>query len=220
MESIRAVLLDIDGTLFDSNEAHAQAWAKALAMRGHKFSVSTILPLIDMGGDKILPKVCGVDVDSDEGKRINELRAAIFKDQYLPHLRPKRGAEQLLELLDSRGYHLAVASSSKKDELRQLLTICGADKVIQSATSCDDAENSKPDPDILQAALGETGVAAEQTVLLGDTPYDMEAARKAGIRVIAFRCGGWGAEKLLADTVYNDPADLCQSFDDSFMAHQ
>ncbi|VTR93127.1 had-superfamily subfamily variant 1 : Uncharacterized protein OS=Sorangium cellulosum So0157-2 GN=SCE1572_50600 PE=4 SV=1: HAD_2 [Gemmata massiliana] len=218
MQPVRGVLLDIDGTLVESNDAHAHAWVKALAESGKAVAFETVRPLIGMGGDKLLPKVCGLDAESPEGKRISDRRAAIFLSEYLPKLRACRGAEALLHQLKERGLKLAVASSATKDELGPLLKVCGADRVIEAATSSDDADRSKPDPDIVHAALGEIELPPDAVVLLGDTPYDVEAARKAGVRVIALRCGGWNDTDLKADAVFDDPADLTRHLDQSPLA--
>ena len=215
MKLVRGILLDIDGTLVNSNDAHARAWVKALAENGHTVTFEVIRPLIGMGGDKLLPKVCGLDAESESGKRVSERRGEVFLAEYLPGLQPTRGAKALLEMLKERKFKLAVASSAKKDELGPLLKVCGADRVIEVATSSDDAEESKPDPDILHAALKELDLPAEEVVMLGDTPYDVEAARRAGIRVIALRCGGWKDADLKADAVFDDPADLAARIDQS-----
>ncbi|HEY3789700.1 MAG TPA: HAD family hydrolase [Urbifossiella sp.] len=213
MKPLRGLLLDIDGTLVESNDAHAHAWVRALAEEGFTVPFETIRPLIGMGGDKLLPKVSGVDPESSQGKEITHRRQELFLDDYLPHLRPTRGTNELLQLLAKKKLRMAVASSAKKKELDPLLKICGADQVIKSKTSSDDAERSKPDPDIVHAALKEIGLPRSVVALLGDTPYDVEAGRKAGIRVIAVRCGGWSDVDLLADAIYDDPADLAQNLD-------
>lgn len=218
MKPVRGILLDIDGTLVDSNEAHAHAWLKALAENGFQVPYFKVRPLIGMGSDKLLPRVCGVTLDSPQGKRISDRRAEIFKTEYLPRLKPTPGASELLHHLNDKGVRLAVASSAKKDELKQLLKICEGDSLIQSATSSDDAEHSKPDPDIVHAALEQIELPANQVAFLGDTPYDVEAGHKAGLRVIAVRCGGWGDEDLKADAVYADPADLLEHIDTAFLA--
>jgi HAD superfamily hydrolase (TIGR01509 family) len=216
MKPVRAVLLDIDGTLVESNDAHAHAWVHALAESGHDVPFEKVRPLIGMGGDKLLPKVCGLDAEVGEGKRVSQRRGEIFLANYLPHLRPTRGARELLDLLSARGLRLVVASSAKKGELEPLMKLCGADRVCESATSSDDAEASKPDPDILHAALQTLGLPAAQAVMIGDTPYDVEAAKRAGMRVIAFRCGGWDDGALQgAVAVYDDPADLAAHLDRS-----
>jgi HAD superfamily hydrolase (TIGR01509 family) len=218
MKTVRGVLLDIDGTLVESNDAHAHAWVKALAESGRTVPFEVVRPLIGMGGDKLLPKVCGLDAESPEGKRVSDRRQQIFLKEYLPHLRPCRGARELLDLLAARGYKMVAASSAKKDELDPLLKVCGADRVIEAATSSDDAEESKPDPDILHAALKQIGLPTSAVAMLGDTPYDVEAARRAGVKVIALRCGGWGDVDLAADAVYDDPADLARHIDRSPLA--
>jgi HAD superfamily hydrolase (TIGR01509 family) len=212
----RGILLDVDGTLVDSNDAHAHAWVETLAEHGFKVPFEKVRPLIGMGGDKVVPELTGLDADSPRGKKITERRSEIFQQQYLPRLRPTRGARELLRHLHARGLKLVVASSAREDELKGLLKVCGADEVIEGKTSSDDAERSKPDPDIVHAALADLGLPAGQTVFLGDTPYDVEAAKRARVAVIALRCGGWGDADLAgALAVYNDPADLLARYDAS-----
>lgn len=189
---------------------------KSLAESGQNVPFETVRACIGMGGDKLLPKVAGVDAESPEGKAISNRRGQIFLEEHLPGLKPCRGATDLLEDLNERGYRMAAASSAKKGELEPLLQKCGADRVVESATSSDDAENSKPDPDILEAALEKLGMKTEEVVLIGDTPYDIEAAKRANIRVIAFRCGGWSDHELEgAEAVYDDPRDLLDRLKDS-----
>lgn len=209
MEKIKGVLLDIDGTLVESNDAHARAWHEALAEHGIPAALDHLRRLIGMGGDKLLPAVADLRADSDLGKRISARRGAIFESRYLSTLKPTRGARDLLRHLREEGLKLAVASSSKAKDLDRLLEICGADKLVEARTSADDAANSKPDADIVIAALEQVGLPAEQVVMLGDTPYDIEAAGRAGVAVISLRCGGWDDGGLAgALAVYQDPADL------------
>ena len=219
MPRIRGVILDVDGTLVDSNDAHARAWVEALAEHELVVPFEAVRRLIGMGGDKLLPRVTGIEEDTDKGTSISKRRGEIFKARYVPALQPCPGAKELLRHLRELGYALAVASSAKKDELGPLLKICGADGLIDSKTSSDDADNSKPDPDIVEAALEKLGLPAEQTLMLGDTPYDVEAAGKAGVGVIAFRSGGWDDAGLKgAAAVYDDAADLLRRFDASRLA--
>jgi HAD superfamily hydrolase (TIGR01509 family) len=216
MERPTGVLLDVDGTLVDSNDAHAHAWVKALAEAGVRTEFAAVRRLIGKGGDKLLPEVSGIDAESPKGKSISDRRGEIFRTEYLPNLKPLPGARELLARMKKAGLELAVASSSKKDELNGLLKVCGADEFIKASTSSDDAENSKPDPDIVHAALDRLGHPPGRVILLGDTPYDVEASRKAGVRMIALRCGGWGDADLGgAVSVYDDPADLLARFDES-----
>ena len=216
MDRPTGVLLDIDGTLVDSNDAHARAWVQALAEAGVAVEFAAVRRLIGKGGDKLLPEVSGIDAESDEGKAVSKRRGEIFRKEYLPGLKPFPGVKQLLARMKQAGLDLAVASSSKKDQLKALLEVCGADEFIEASTSSDDAENSKPDPDIVRAALRRLGRPPEEVILLGDTPYDVEAAHRAGIRVVAVRCGGWGDADLEgAVRIYDDPADLLARFDSS-----
>lgn len=216
MERPTGVLLDVDGTRVDSNDAHAHAWVRVLAEAGVRVEFAAVHRLIGKGGDKLLPEVSGIDADSPNGKRISDRRGEIFRTEYLLTLRPFPGEKELLARMAKEGLELAVASSAKKHELGGLLRVCGADEFVKASTSSDDAENSKPDPDIVHAALGRLGHPSGRVILLGDTPYDVEAATKAGVRVVALRCGGWGDADLAgAVRVYDDPADLLTRFDES-----
>jgi HAD superfamily hydrolase (TIGR01509 family) len=219
MRRLRGVLLDVDGTLVESNDAHARAWVEALALHGISVPFEKVRPLIGMGGDKLLPEVSGILADSPRGKRISERRQEIFQQRYLPSLWPTLGAAQLLRRLKAERLKLVVASSAKEEEIEGLLRICGGDKLIHERTTSDKADHSKPDPDIVHAAVEATGFPTAEVVFLGDTPYDVEAGQKAGVAVIALRCGGWDMPELEgAVAVYNDPADLLAQYDTSPLA--
>ena len=210
------MILDIDGTLVDSNDAHARAWVEALAEEGIEVPFEKVRPLIGMGGDKLLPRVSGLEEDSPRGKRIGERRGEIFKARYLPGLKSFPATRELLVKMRELGLKLVVATSAKEDELKPLLKIAGAADLIEEKTSSDDAENSKPDPDIVKAALDESGLSADEAVMIGDTPYDIEAASKAGLKIIAFRSGGWDdAELARAIAIYDGPAALLAQYDSS-----
>jgi HAD superfamily hydrolase (TIGR01509 family) len=210
----RAVVLDVDGTLVDSNAAHAAAWVDALAASGRHVDVSRVRPLIGMGSDKLLPRVSNIDADSPEGQAIAVRRGDIFRRTYLPHLQPTRGAHQLLEWLRDERLTLVVASSADPGELHSLLDIAGATKLVESKTSSDDVENSKPDPDVVRAALARTGCEVQDVIMIGDTPYDVEAALRAGIGIIGLRSGGLtDADLKGALAVYDDPQDLLDHYD-------
>lgn len=209
MPNFQGVILDVDGTLVDSNDAHAQAWLEALEAEGFEVSFEQIRRLIGMGSDKLLPEVTGLSKDSPTGRRISQRRAEIFKTDYLPSLKPFPQTRELLQRLHDDGMELFVASSAEQDELGRLLEMAGATDLIQEKTSSDDAEHSKPDPDIVQATLGKMEYAPSEVVMLGDTPYDLQAAQKSGIALIALRCGGWTDPDLAgAIAIYHDPADL------------
>jgi HAD superfamily hydrolase (TIGR01509 family) len=214
--SARALLLDVDGTLVDSNDAHARAWVDALGEAGHDVPFERVRSQIGKGGDKILPELVGVDDESDEGKKISERRSAIFKERYLPELRAFPRVRELLTAVRERGWRLVVATSAKEDELGALLDKANVKDLIEATTSSDDAERSKPDGDIIRAALDRASCAPEDALMLGDTPYDVEAARKAGVGTIALRCGGWDERALDgALAVYADAAALLEQLEAS-----
>src|SRR5690242_13447045 len=210
----RVVLLDIDGTLIDSNDAHARAWVESLAEYGYVVSFERLRPLIGKGGDKILPELVGLDPESPEAQRMSETRGEIFRSRELPHLRATAGARDLLLRFRADGYELSVATSAKADDVRATLEQALVADLIQTTTSSDDAEHSKPDPDIVRAALRQSGRPASHAVMLGDTPYDIEAATRARVRIVALRCGGWWSDKALrgAVAIYDDPAALLASY--------
>jgi HAD superfamily hydrolase (TIGR01549 family) len=214
--ALHTVLLDIDGTLIDSNDAHARAWVDALAAHGYVVPFAQIRPLIGMGGDKLTPKLTGLDPESGEATRIGETRSEIFRERELPALRATPGARELLEHLRSLGLELVVATSAREDEVEALLEQTGVADLIEAASSADDAERSKPDPDIVQAALHAVGRPASHSLMIGDTPYDVEAAVRARVPIIALRCGGWDDDALAgAAGIYDDPADLLAHFEES-----
>jgi HAD superfamily hydrolase (TIGR01509 family) len=219
VSDVRGVILDVDGTLVDSNDAHAHAWVEALAEHDYDLPFEKIRRLIGMGGDKLLPAATGLDSQSEIGKRISERRREIFKTRYLPSVKPFSKVRELLSQMRERGLKLIVASSAQPDELDQLLEIAGAKRLVEDTASSSDADNSKPDPDIVQVALENLGYPPAEAVMLGDTPYDIEAAAKAGTNTIALLCGGWSEQDLgQALAIYADPADLLEHYESSPLA--
>jgi HAD superfamily hydrolase (TIGR01549 family) len=211
-----AVILDVDGTLVDSNDAHAFAWVDAFTEAGITVDRARVRSAIGMGGDKLMPYVSGFSESSPTGKRISERRAEIFRQQYLAMVRPFPGVRELVQRFVLDGFDVAVASSAQEQELDALLHRAGVADLVKTATSSDDADRSKPDPDIVTAAIERVGASRAETVMLGDTPYDVAAATAAGIAIVAVECGGWGREHLGgAAMVYFDPADLLASYDRS-----
>jgi HAD superfamily hydrolase (TIGR01509 family) len=212
----KGVILDVDGTLVDSNDEHAKAWVKAMKENGYEVSFEKVRSLIGMGSDNLLPTTIGVKKDSPEGKKLSDSWSKIFKEEYLPGIKAFPGAKELIERIRQSGLKLAVATSGEPDLMEDLLKLVGAEDLIEEKTSSKDADKSKPNPDVVQAALEKLGIAADQSVMLGDTPYDIESAGRAGVKTIALRCGGWQDKDLKgAIAVYNDPADLLEHFDQS-----
>jgi HAD superfamily hydrolase (TIGR01509 family) len=212
----RAVILDMDGTLIDSNAAHVHAWVEALRDHGREVSEKDIWPWVGMGGDNLLPAAVRISKQSPEGKAIAERRGEIFRSRYLPHLKPFPKVRPLLERMRADGLRLAVATSSPEDEVKKAIAIVGIGDLLEETTSASDAARSKPDPDVVQAALARLKLTAGEVLMLGDTPYDIQAAGKVGIGVLAFRCGGFGDGDLRdALAIYDDAADLLARYDDS-----
>jgi HAD superfamily hydrolase (TIGR01509 family) len=211
----KAVLFDVDGTLIDSNDQHARAWVAALAEAGYPIPFERVRPLIGMGGDKILPElVPGLEDDSPQGKAIGESRKRIFKERELETIPPTRGARELLEAVRARGARVVVATSAKKSELDGLLARGDLGPLVDVAATGDDAQDSKPDPDIIGAALKKAGVTAQDAVMVGDTQYDVEAAHRAGVPCVALLCGGNDPATLRdAEAVYADPLELAGALD-------
>lgn len=207
--NLQGVLVDVDGTLIDSNDAHAQAWVEALARGGIHVSFARVRRLIGMGSDHLLPQLTGIDLQSARGQELRQWRKEIFISRYLPILRPFPGARALLQRMRDDGLQLVVASSAEAEELDALLRTAGVSDLIATTTSSSDADHSKPNPDILQAALARASLASANVLMLGDTPYDIAAAQTAGIDTVVFRCGGWTDAQLTgAIAIYEDPADL------------
>jgi len=213
---VGGVILDVDGTLVNSNDAHARAWVRALEQTGTRVPFERVRRLIGMGGDKLIPALTGLDADGVAGKRLAERRRAIFAADYLPLLDEQPGAHSLLLMLKERGLRAVVSSSAEEGELGEILRVARPEGLIEHAVSKDEAGRSKPDEDGIHAALRHLGLPAGEVVMIGDTPYDIEAASRAGVATIALRCGGWSAQDLAdAIAVYDDPQDLVNDFDAS-----
>ena len=217
---LKALLIDVDGTLLDSNDAHARAWVDVLRTNGYDLPFDRIRERIGKGGDKLLEELVGFDDETPDGKRISTQRREHFVHDLLGDLKPTAGARALLERLRDDGLRLIIATSASGDELGGLLKQAGVEDLIEAAANADDADSSKPDPDIVKAALDKAGVRPDEAIMLGDTPYDIEAAQKAGVKTIAVRCGGWWSDDAFAAAaaIYDDPATLLASLHDSPLA--
>jgi HAD superfamily hydrolase (TIGR01509 family) len=178
---------------------------------------SRIQPLIGMGGDKLIPIVTGgMPDDHPDAQRLRDRRGEIFRERYLPGLRATPGAAELVARLRDAGLRLVVATSAAESELAGLLDRAGVPELGELATTSSDAERSKPDPDIVAAALSLGGLRPTEAVMIGDTPYDVDAAARAGVPLVAVRCGGWPDRALTgALAVYDDPAAILRGWPQS-----
>ncbi len=220
--ALQGVLLDVDGTLVLSNDAHAQAWVEAFAAFGYEVKFEDVRSLIGMGGDQIVPKFApGLSGNEGKGKEIADRRKELIINKFGSNLAPAKGARELIQKMQGEGLRLLIASSATSQELSVLLKAASVDDLLSQddATTSSDAEKSKPEPDLVEAALGKIGLQPDEVLMLGDTPYDIESAAKAGVGVIAVRCGGFDDSQLKdAIAIYDDPADLLAQYDNSPLA--
>ncbi|MCE4547727.1 MULTISPECIES: HAD family hydrolase [unclassified Caballeronia] len=207
----RAAIFDIDGTLVDSVDLHALAWHEAFAHFGHDVSVDQARGQIGKGGDNLLPAFLSDDQIQDHGKQLEAWRGKHFKANYLQMVRPFAAVPELLQKLSDQGLKLAVASSAKKDELELYLDIAGVTGHFKVTVSSEDVEQSKPAPDVFEVALQKLAVPPDAAIVIGDSPYDAQAAGKAGVRTIGLLSGAF-PEQLLRDAgciaIYPGPAGL------------
>lgn len=214
--ALRGVLLDVDGTLVDSNDLHAHAWVDALAEVGIDVPFDAVRHAIGMGGDKLLPQVAHIEKDSPQGEKASKRRGEIFKAKYLGQVQAFPQTRDLLQRMKDEGLTLVIASSSEKEEVESLLQIAGAEHLIDAMSTSQDAGSSKPAPEPIEAALKKGNLQPEQVLMLGDTPYDVEAAANAQVQTIALRSGGWQDKDLAkALAIYADPADLLAQYTQS-----
>lgn len=209
LAEVEAFLFDLDGTLIDSNAAHADAWAQALREHGIACDAADVRPMVGVGGDKLLPQLAHVTEDSSEGRAIAARKQVLFNER-LPDLAPMPGTRAFLAYLHDLKKEIVVATSADDRDMRALLRQAGVADLVPLHTSKDDASRSKPDPDIVQAAVTRAGASPSRTLMIGDTPYDVEAARRAGVNSIALRCGGHWSDADLSGAVaiLDNPAAL------------
>jgi HAD superfamily hydrolase (TIGR01509 family) len=214
-----AVIFDIDGTLVDSVDLHASAWVDAFQQFGHQVLFEDARRQIGKGGDQLLPVFLSKQEISNIGDDLEKHRGQIFKEHYLSRVKAFPQVRALIQRLLRDGKQVALASSAKQDELAKYKQIAQIEDLIDKETSSDDAQQSKPEPDIFQAALQRLGnLGTEQVLVVGDTPYDAEAAAKAGMRTIGLLCGGWSEDELKQAgclIIYKDVADLLAHYGDS-----
>jgi HAD superfamily hydrolase (TIGR01549 family) len=216
----KAAIFDLDGTLLDSVDLHAMAWHEAMLKFGHDVSFEQIRSQIGKGGDKLIPVFLSEDEQRRFGKELEDWRGQRFKNEYLALVRPFSAVPNLLRRVRDAGLRNAVASSAKKDELEQYLDIAGIADLVDIATSSDDAEESKPAPDIFKIALKKLKIQGAEAVAIGDTPYDAAAAGKAEISTIGVLCGGFTEDTLRQAgcvEVYPGPAALLARFEGSLL---
>jgi HAD superfamily hydrolase (TIGR01509 family) len=216
---LKAIIFDVDGTLVDSVDLHARAWQDAFAEFGKTTDFAHVRSQIGKGSDTLMPAFLSETEVERLGETLSERRSEIFKERYLSQVRPFPRVRDLFERLHQDGVKTVLASSGKKDEVAHHQKLCRIEDLVDAETSSDDAEKSKPYPDIFEAALKRLpGVDAAEALAVGDTPYDAEAAGKVKLRTIGLLCGGFSEDSLRqagASALYQDVADLLARYAES-----
>jgi HAD superfamily hydrolase (TIGR01509 family) len=215
---IKAVIFDIDGTLVDSVDLHAQAWKEAFKHFGKDIPFEMVRHQIGKGGDQLVPVFFSREELEEFGEQLEEFRGELFKSDFLKRVRPFPEVRELFLRVKDDGKKIALASSAKEDELKIYKELTHIEDLVAEETSSDDVEKTKPHPDIFAVALDRLNVNADEAIAVGDTPYDAEAAGKLGLRTIGMLCGGFTGRELLSAgciELYEDPADLLSRYGDS-----
>lgn len=220
--AVTAAIFDIDGTLVDSVDLHARAWQEAFEHFGYKLPFEEVRHEIGKGSDKLIPDLIGKDEARLVFDDLDKFRGKLWKSKYLDLVRPFPQVRELFEWIMRDGKQIVLASSAKSDELKRYKQIAGIDDLIEDEKgeiSADDVDRSKPSPDAIHAALDKLDCPdPKSVVMVGDTPWDVMAATKAGVKTIAVLCGGFLEEELLgagAIAIYDDPADLVARYKES-----
>ncbi|WP_224361681.1 HAD family hydrolase [Hyalangium versicolor] len=216
---VQNVIFDVDGTLVDSVDEHAEAWRRAFLEFGRDVPFAHVRSQIGKGADQLIPVFFNDEELAQFGKELEEYRTQLFLKDFLPKIRPFPKVRELFQRLKKEGRHVALASSAKKEELEHYVKLCRIHGLFEEATSKDEVDKSKPHPDIFEAALkrlGNPDVAT--TVVVGDTPYDALAAGKLSIPTVGVLCGGFPEDDLRAAgcrVLMKDPAELLARFEAS-----
>lgn len=218
--SVDTVVLDVDGTLVDSVYTHVEAWMRAFRGIGVPVEAWRIHRAIGMGGDKLVPEIAGDRVEEALGDQVREMHDSEYDDlvagvQLLP------GADVLLEELKRRGFRVVLASSGTKTQTEQALEKLDRSDLTDDWVSSEDVDDSKPEPDLVEVALGRA--SSRQAVMVGDSVWDVKAGARAGIPVIGLRCGGFPEEQLRevgAVALFDNPRDLVDRWDESGLPAQ
>jgi HAD superfamily hydrolase (TIGR01509 family) len=211
---IDAVLFDVDGTLVDSNDLHAAAWQEAFRHFGIVLPYGRIRGQIGKGGDNLIPSLLPPEIAGRLQGEIEDFRSNLFKRDYLHKARPFAGAADLLKHLHEDGTRLVLATSARQEELDFHIGRLGCREFLTATTARDDVEHSKPCPDIFEAALDKVRPLNGGTaIVVGDTPWDIEAAARLGVPAVAVRCGGFEEEELSgAAAIYDGPKELIATY--------
>jgi HAD superfamily hydrolase (TIGR01509 family) len=215
----KAVIFDVDGTLLDTNDLHATAWVEAFRHFGIEVPSEQVRRQMGKGGDQLLPVFVDAAVLEREGDQIEVFRTELFKRDYLPRARAFPDVRALFKRLQAAGQTIVLATSGKREEVERHMRTADIQDLVDAATTADDAEHSKPAPDIFDAALRRIApLGADDAIVVGDTPYDAQAAAKAGLPTVGLLSGGFSKDDLLAAgciAIYDDPKVLLANYERS-----
>lgn len=222
MARLNAAIFDIDGTLTDSVDIHALAWQQALSHFGHELPYERVRSQIGKGGDQLLKALLSPEDLKEEGEELDQYRGDLFKRKYMRLIKPLSMVPQLFHRIRQDGVRIVLASSAKEDEVEFYTNLLDISEFLETSTSSDDAEKSKPHPDIFAAAMHRLGnPSAGEVIVIGDTPYDAQAATALKLSCIGVLSGGWTAEKMIdagCTAVFRCPADLFARYAESPIA--
>jgi len=219
MSGSAAALFDVDGTLVDTSYLHAVTWWEALRQGGHVVPMAQAHRAVGLGTAQLLSRLLGEDRDRGQDGDLSSAHDALYA-AYWPSLQPLPGAARLLRACAERGWTVTLATSAKAPELKALRAALDVDDAIAAAVDADQVDAAKPAPDLVEQALRRSGATAARAVFIGDTPWDVEAARRAGVPCIGVLSGGTGRAELQdagAVEVYRDAADLADHLDHSLL---
>lgn len=212
---IKAAIFDLDGTVVDSNDLHVDAWREAFQHYGKDFPVEELRRHIGKGGDKYLPEFLTHAELQEFGDELEKFRADLFKRSYLERVQPFPEVRQLFQRLRDDGKRIALASSGNETEVDHYVKLAGIGELIEARTSKSDVEQSKPSPDVFASALSLLHLLPQDAIVVGDTPYDVQAAKKLDLPTIGLLCGGFPEDELRASgavAIFRDPAHLLEGY--------
>lgn len=218
---IRAAIFDLDGTLVDSNDLHAEAWQEAFRHFGKEIAYRDLRQQIGKGGDQYLPVFLNPVELQQFGEELNEFRSALFKKKYLERVQAFPKVRDLFERIRADGNKVALASSGNADEVEHYVALAKIGDLIDARTTKSEVRHSKPEPDVFLEVLNQLRLPADEAIVIGDTPYDVQAAKKSQMQTIALLCGGFFEDELRASgavAIYRDIADLLANYQRSPLA--
>ncbi len=214
---VEYVIFDVDGTLVDSVDEHAEAWRRAFLEFGRDVPFAHVRSQIGKGADQLIPVFFNDEEIARFGKELEEYRTQLFLKDFLPKIRAFPKVRELFQRLRKEGRRVALATSAKEEELKHYVKLCRIEGLFEEATSKDEVDKSKPHPDIFAAAMNRLGSPdVSSTVVVGDTPYDALAAGKLSLPTVGMLCGGFPAEDLRAAgcrVLMKDPVELLARFE-------